>query len=303
MTSEYLATSAVAITKHDTTVQPKFAAIHVGVGGDVKVKDSAGNTVTFKNVPSGSILPLANVELIYATDTSATDLVGLRSGIGVKNAVLPSCAYPFTMTNAQAVSLGRDGVWPTVGQAATYTVEGGLGTQKALLTGSDLDAVQTIDTTTGIKAVRFRLVAPSISSIGGVGVSVLASISGAGLSGGLSLALLCSGSTRTGYVEVDGSTVFNAPGAPETNEFFAVFDSTASTIYLYLGDTLFYSGAYTPLTDARIFMQVVEYAGLSAPDIGKEYTLEVFTAATDIMAAPDLPAYPSGATDICGNQL
>lgn len=214
-----------------------------------------------------------------------------------------SCAYPFTMTNAQAISLGRTGVWPAVGQSATYTVEGGIGTLKSLITGSDLDAVQTFDTTTGIKAVRFRLVAPSISSIGGVGVSVLASIGGAGLSGGLSLALLCSGTTRTGYVEVDGSPVFNSPGAPEINEFSAVFDSTTATIHLYLGSMLFYSGAYTPSADARIFMQVVEYAGLSAPDIGKQYTLEVFTSAADIMAAPAVPAYPFGTTDICGNPL
>ena len=78
MASEYLATTALAITRHDTTVQPKFAAIYVGVGGDVKVKDAAGTTVTFKNVPTGSILPLANVELVYLTDTSATDLVGLK---------------------------------------------------------------------------------------------------------------------------------------------------------------------------------------------------------------------------------
>ncbi len=78
MASEYLATTAVAITKHDTTVQPKFAAIYVGVGGDVKVKDAAGNTTTFKNAQAGSILPIANVELIYATDTSATALVGLK---------------------------------------------------------------------------------------------------------------------------------------------------------------------------------------------------------------------------------
>lgn len=78
MASEYLATTALAITRHDTNRQPLFAAIYVGVGGDVKVKDSAGTTVTFKNVPSGSILPLADVELIYLTDTSATNLVGLK---------------------------------------------------------------------------------------------------------------------------------------------------------------------------------------------------------------------------------
>ncbi len=78
MASEYLATKGVAITKHDTNVQPMFAAIYVGVGGDIKVKDKAGTTVTFKNVPTGSILPIAEVELIYSTDTTATDMVGLR---------------------------------------------------------------------------------------------------------------------------------------------------------------------------------------------------------------------------------
>lgn len=78
MASENLANKALAITTSDTTVQPKFAAIYVGVGGNIKVKDSAGTTVTFKNAPSGGILPVADVELIYATDTSATDLVGLK---------------------------------------------------------------------------------------------------------------------------------------------------------------------------------------------------------------------------------
>lgn len=78
MASENLASKALAITTSDTTVQPKFAAIYVGVGGNIKVKDSAGTTVTFKNVPTGSILPLVNVELVYLTDTSATDLVGLK---------------------------------------------------------------------------------------------------------------------------------------------------------------------------------------------------------------------------------
>lgn len=78
MASEYLATTAIAITKHDTTVQPKFAAIYVGAAGNVKVKDSAGNTTTFVGVPAGTILPIANVELVYNSDTTAASLVGLK---------------------------------------------------------------------------------------------------------------------------------------------------------------------------------------------------------------------------------
>ncbi len=222
-------------------------------------------------------------------------------GIMASQGVASACAYPFTMTEAQAISLGYTGVLPVVGQSATYTVEGGLGTAKLMLTGSDLDAVQTIDTTTGIKAFRLRMVSPAITSVAVNGV--VFTVAFADISTRLVVGMACSSTTRRSYVVVEGSTVFNSPGAPEINEFFAVFDSTASTIYIYNGASLVYSGAYTPRTDTRISMQAVEYSGLSAPDIGKEFTREVFTSATDIMAAPAVPAFPPGTTDICGNQI
>ena len=79
MSSEYLAYDAAAVTLHDTNVQPKFIAIYVGVAGNVKVKTRAGTTVTFVGVQAGTILPIADVELIYITDTTASSLVGLKA--------------------------------------------------------------------------------------------------------------------------------------------------------------------------------------------------------------------------------
>lgn len=78
MALDYLATVAVAITPHDSNAQPRFSGIYVGVGGNIKVKDKAGNTTVLKGAAAGSIIPLADVELIFSTDTTATDLVGLR---------------------------------------------------------------------------------------------------------------------------------------------------------------------------------------------------------------------------------
>lgn len=78
MALDYLATQAIAITPHDTNVQPRFSAIYVGVTGDIKVKDKSDNVTTLKGAVAGSIIPLADVQLIYSTGTTATDLVGLK---------------------------------------------------------------------------------------------------------------------------------------------------------------------------------------------------------------------------------
>lgn len=66
-----------AITPSDTnTFTNAYRSIFVGVGGDVVLTDIEGNTVTFKNVPSGTILKVQPVE-VHATGTTATDIVGL----------------------------------------------------------------------------------------------------------------------------------------------------------------------------------------------------------------------------------
>lgn len=72
------AARAAAVTLSDATVlSPAPEAFFVGVGGDVVVVP-AGNssTVTLKNVPSGSVVPIA-CKQFYSTGTTATNLVAL----------------------------------------------------------------------------------------------------------------------------------------------------------------------------------------------------------------------------------
>lgn len=51
-------------------------AIYVGTAGDVKVNMVGGGTVTFKNVPAGSLLPI-RVQRLWSTGTAVTDCIGL----------------------------------------------------------------------------------------------------------------------------------------------------------------------------------------------------------------------------------
>lgn len=72
-------TSAFAITPDDDAdlIYPT-RALYVGTGGNINLllwDDS--DPVILTNVLGGSCLPL-NVKRIYATDTGASDLVGLR---------------------------------------------------------------------------------------------------------------------------------------------------------------------------------------------------------------------------------
>ena len=64
---------AVAVTTHDTNTL-QAGLLFVGVGGDVTATPSGqSTTVVFKNVPSGSFLPVY-VKLVH-TDTTATDML------------------------------------------------------------------------------------------------------------------------------------------------------------------------------------------------------------------------------------
>lgn len=74
---------AGTITTSDTTAQT-WDAIYVGgqtgssADGDVKVDMEGGGTVTFKSVPVGTTLPVRCTR-VYATGTTATNLVGMRT--------------------------------------------------------------------------------------------------------------------------------------------------------------------------------------------------------------------------------
>lgn len=70
---------AFAITPHDTNYLSAVPrGIYVGVGGDIRVDMAGtGDAITFKNVATGSIMPI-RVTRVYDTGTDATNLVALR---------------------------------------------------------------------------------------------------------------------------------------------------------------------------------------------------------------------------------
>jgi len=71
------ATKLLAITKSDSTVySPLIRAIYVGVGGDISVVDTEGNTVLFVGVPQGSILGPFAVSKVMSANTTAGSMVG-----------------------------------------------------------------------------------------------------------------------------------------------------------------------------------------------------------------------------------
>lgn len=54
-----------------------YRALYIGVAGNIKFVDSDGNTIGPIAVPQG-ILPFGGIQRIFATGTTATQLVGLR---------------------------------------------------------------------------------------------------------------------------------------------------------------------------------------------------------------------------------
>ena len=69
----FIPNQAYAVTPHDTDTF-QFGLLFVGVGGDVKAMPQGLDTfVTFKNVPSGSFLPIY-IKAVH-TDTAATDML------------------------------------------------------------------------------------------------------------------------------------------------------------------------------------------------------------------------------------
>lgn len=72
------ANGAVAIVPADgadLTISPS-RALFVGTAGNVNVDTAQGDTVLFKNVPAGSILPVS-VRRVRSTNTTAADIVAL----------------------------------------------------------------------------------------------------------------------------------------------------------------------------------------------------------------------------------
>jgi hypothetical protein len=68
---------ALAVTPADSDMVIISRAIYVGVSGNLTVKMAGSeNTVTFTDVPAGSLLPI-RVSQVRSTDTTATNIVAL----------------------------------------------------------------------------------------------------------------------------------------------------------------------------------------------------------------------------------
>lgn len=66
-----------AITPSDSTeVDTAYRMIYVGQGGDLTVEDIAGNTVQYKNLPTGLHVGPFFVKKVKVTGTTASALIG-----------------------------------------------------------------------------------------------------------------------------------------------------------------------------------------------------------------------------------
>lgn len=65
------------VTPHDSTELTNHSrALWVGGAGDVVLITTGGSTLTLKNVPAGSLLPI-RAKIVKATGTTATFIVAL----------------------------------------------------------------------------------------------------------------------------------------------------------------------------------------------------------------------------------
>ena len=66
------------VVPSDTTNLTQGGILYIGTAGDVKVDAIKSGTVVLKNVPSGTWLNFLRVKRVYATGTTATDIVLAR---------------------------------------------------------------------------------------------------------------------------------------------------------------------------------------------------------------------------------
>ena len=70
-------TRLVAITPSDADdLSENVRGLYVGTGGDIKLQDWDGTTVTLVGIFAGTLLPIG-AKRIYSTDTTASDIVGI----------------------------------------------------------------------------------------------------------------------------------------------------------------------------------------------------------------------------------
>jgi hypothetical protein len=66
------------VSPSDTDDLANIGMLYIGTTGDVKVTSVKGDTVTLKNVPSGTWLNFCRVKKVFNTGTTASDIVLAR---------------------------------------------------------------------------------------------------------------------------------------------------------------------------------------------------------------------------------
>ena len=77
-------TEAASVAPSDTinlTTKLNSSILYIGTTGDVKVlmcgETNSANAIIFKNIPSGTFLPIV-VDYVLATGTTATDIIRVK---------------------------------------------------------------------------------------------------------------------------------------------------------------------------------------------------------------------------------
>lgn len=73
--NDQIGSDVVAVTTSDTD-NARYVALYIGVGGNVAVQHVIGTTVTYLNVPSGTVLCTAPIQRVM-TATTATNILGV----------------------------------------------------------------------------------------------------------------------------------------------------------------------------------------------------------------------------------
>jgi hypothetical protein len=75
-TPDSCAVNCIAITPADSDLVAPVRALYVGGAGNLRINDTGGGSVTFFNVPAGTILPVM-ARRVWLTSTTASNIVGL----------------------------------------------------------------------------------------------------------------------------------------------------------------------------------------------------------------------------------
>lgn len=230
----------------------------------------------------------------FIIDSSFAPAMGDRLQDAPSSSV--SCAYPFTMTNAQAVSLGFDGVLPVVGQTATYTVRGQLANEEMFV--STNAAFQVVDFNSGKKVIEVAFLSTPTQSQGTMAQIVVSVINPNNLLPVASLGFAIGPNQPTLLVSASGTNLYLGTTTQSTIAGI-IIDADAGTISAKVNDEVLTLPSNTfPPGNYIIAVQAAESTGGPLEDAGLTLTAEVRTSASDMTQA-----YPSGTTDICGNQI